>query len=216
MDERSHKRKGNYGEHYDRYNYGGYEIQIVVTTRNHNPRGTNLELETMKEKDKELKLFIELCASYLTLVGNVIVNPFTCDLAFGIDHMLKCSSLCAYLAKQLLEFMWLLFCEKNMNGSFKVFKVHICDLVKTTSENGVLELTLKDLDEKLVYPISFIAYLLKRDMLKDFLVQNMTSCVKLLNQSFGGNLLYSLTFKEFLDELISLLYCKEELGDSLH
>ncbi|KAI5652515.1 hypothetical protein M9H77_29702 [Catharanthus roseus] len=51
---------------------------------------------------KELKLFLELYASYVTLVGNVIVNPFTCNLAFGIDHMLKCSSPCAYLEKQLL------------------------------------------------------------------------------------------------------------------
>ncbi|KAI5671897.1 hypothetical protein M9H77_12261 [Catharanthus roseus] len=86
------------------------------------------------------------------------------------------------------EFLWLLFCGKKMNGSFK------------------------DHDEKLVYPISFIDYLLKRDILKDFLVQNTTSCDKLLHQAFGGILLYSLTFKEFLDELISLLYCKEELG----
>ncbi|KAI5676234.1 hypothetical protein M9H77_07184 [Catharanthus roseus] len=110
------------------------------------------------------------------------------------------------------EFMWLLFCGKKMNGSFKVLNVHPCDIVKTTFENGVFQLTLKDPDEKLAYPISFIDYLLKCDILKDLLVQNTTSCVKLLNQSFGGILLYSLTLKEFLDELISLLYCKEELG----
>ncbi|KAI5653011.1 hypothetical protein M9H77_30198 [Catharanthus roseus] len=176
----------------------------------------------------------------ITLFGNVKVNPFTCDLAFDIDHMLKCSSPCAYLEKQLLvlivdgflkalllgnlhgfqlyhfhfkEFMWLLFHGKKMNGGFMVLKVHPSDLVKTTFENGVFELALEDLDEKLVYPISFIDYLLNHDILKDFLVQNTTCCVKLLKQSFGGILLYSLTFKEFLDELISLLYCKEELGE---
>ncbi|KAI5664541.1 hypothetical protein M9H77_23864 [Catharanthus roseus] len=103
------------------------------------------------------------------------------------------------------------FCVKKMNGSFKVLKVHRCDLVKTTFENGVFELTLKDLGEKLVYPISVIDCLLKRDILKDFLVQNTTSCVKLLIESFGGILTYSLIFKEFLDMLISLLYCKEKL-----
>ncbi|KAI5657926.1 hypothetical protein M9H77_26719 [Catharanthus roseus] len=54
---------------------------------------------------KELKLFLELYVSYVT-----------CDLAFDIDRMLKCSSPCAYLEKQLLEFMWLLFCGKKMNG----------------------------------------------------------------------------------------------------
>ncbi|KAI5672375.1 hypothetical protein M9H77_12739 [Catharanthus roseus] len=31
-----------------------------------------------------------------------MVNPFSCDLAFDIDHMLKCSSPRAYLDKQLL------------------------------------------------------------------------------------------------------------------
>ncbi|KAI5653180.1 hypothetical protein M9H77_30367 [Catharanthus roseus] len=306
---------------------------------------------------KELKLFLELYAPYVTLVGNVIVNLFTCDLAFDIDHILKCSSPCSYLEKQLLvsivrinpsyhdlellrdniffdllvanfssscasmwskihiffgsfvesgydervswfpwssssdfhakfkgkfvencdyessflyafmknlygfipsiqllslvshkfefppdeqkflivdgflkalllgnfhgfqfyyfhfkEFMWLLFCGKKINDSFKVLKVLLYDLLKTTFDNGVFELALKDLDEKLLYPISFIDCLLKYDILKDFLFQNTTSCVKLLNQSFGGILLYSLTFKEFLDELISLLYCKVELG----
>ncbi|KAI5676013.1 hypothetical protein M9H77_06963 [Catharanthus roseus] len=147
-----------------------------------------------KVKSVELKLFFELYASYVTLVGNVMNNPFTCDLALYINRILKCSSPCAYLEKQLL---------------FKVLKVHPCDLVITTFENGVYELTLKILDEKLVYPISFIDYLLKHDILKDFLVQNI---VNLLNQSIGGILLYSLTFKEFLNEFILLLYCNEELG----
>ncbi|KAI5663090.1 hypothetical protein M9H77_22413 [Catharanthus roseus] len=245
---------------------------------------------------KELKLFLELHASHVTLVGNVMVNPFTCNLALNVDHMFKFSSLCAYFEKQLLfgvarikpsyhdlellydnlffdllvanfstsyasiwskihillesfsiqllcflshrfefphdeqkvfivdeflkalllgnfhrfqfyhfhckEFMWLLFCGKKMNSSLKVIKVHLCDLVKTTFENGVFELTLKYLDEKLVYSISFTDYLLKGDILKDFLVQNTNSCVKLLNQSFGGTLLHSQTFKEFFKELI--------------
>ncbi|KAI5676326.1 hypothetical protein M9H77_07276 [Catharanthus roseus] len=85
------------------------------------------------------------------------------------------------------EFMWLLFCEKKMNGYFKVLKIHLCNLVKTTFENGVFELTLKNLVEKLlVYPISFIDFLFKDDMLNDLLVQNTISCVKLLNQIFGA------------------------------
>ncbi|KAI5671397.1 hypothetical protein M9H77_11761 [Catharanthus roseus] len=54
---------------------------------------------------KVLKLFLELHASYVTLVGNVMVNPFTCDLAFDIDHMLKCSFPCAYLEKQLFVYI---------------------------------------------------------------------------------------------------------------
>ncbi|KAI5672354.1 hypothetical protein M9H77_12718 [Catharanthus roseus] len=49
-----------------------------------------------------------------------------------------------------------LFCGKKTNGSFKVLKVHPCDLVKTTFENGVSELALKDLDEKIVYPIPLL------------------------------------------------------------
>ncbi|KAI5667357.1 hypothetical protein M9H77_17210 [Catharanthus roseus] len=49
-----------------------------------------------------IKLFLELYASYVTLDGNMMVNPLTCDLTFDIDHMLKCSSPCAYLKKQLL------------------------------------------------------------------------------------------------------------------
>ncbi|KAI5652888.1 hypothetical protein M9H77_30075 [Catharanthus roseus] len=37
----------------------------------------------------KLKLTLELHASFVTLVGNVMVNPFTCEVAFDIDHMLK-------------------------------------------------------------------------------------------------------------------------------
>ncbi|KAI5653002.1 hypothetical protein M9H77_30189 [Catharanthus roseus] len=51
---------------------------------------------------KELKLFLELYASYVTLVGNKMVNSFTRDLAFVVDYMLKCSSPCAYFEEQLL------------------------------------------------------------------------------------------------------------------
>ncbi|KAI5680964.1 hypothetical protein M9H77_02191 [Catharanthus roseus] len=69
---------------------------------------------------KELKLFLDLYASYVTLVGN------------------------------MMEFMWLLFCGKKMNGSLTVLKVHPCDLVKTTFENSVFELALEELDQKLV------------------------------------------------------------------
>ncbi|KAI5667930.1 hypothetical protein M9H77_17783 [Catharanthus roseus] len=297
---------------------------------------------------KELKFFLELYASYVTLVGNLMFNPFTCQLSFNVSHMLKCYSPCAYFEKELLvsviryirpsyqdlellydnlffdlhvanfssscasmwskihillesfdesgyderiswfswsltgvfhaklkgefvenfyyessflyasmkaldefipfiqllclvshkfefphdeqkvltldnflkaslfgsihgfqlyhfyfkKLMWLLLCGKKMNDSFKVLQVYLCDLVKTTFEKGVFELTLKNLIEKhLVYPISFIDFLFK-DILNDLLVQNTISYVKPLNQSFGGILLYSLTFKEFLEELI--------------
>ncbi|KAI5668880.1 hypothetical protein M9H77_18733 [Catharanthus roseus] len=50
---------------------------------------------------KELKLFLELYVSYVTLVGNVMVNPFTCELALDVAHIFKSSSSCAYLEKQL-------------------------------------------------------------------------------------------------------------------
>ncbi|KAI5676311.1 hypothetical protein M9H77_07261 [Catharanthus roseus] len=270
---------------------------------------------------KELKFFLELWASYMTLIGNFMVNPFTCELVLYVDYMLKCSSLCAYFEKQLLvcvtrikpsyhdlelsyddlffdllvanfssscastwsiihilleyfvesgynkriswfswslrdvfhaklkgefvensllfgnihgfqfyhfhfkEFMWLLLCGKKMNDSFKVLKVHLCNLVKTTFENGVFQLTLKNLVEKdLVYSIHFIKFLFKDDILNDFLIQNTSSCVKLLNQSFGGSLLYSLTFNEFFEELIfkmgfkilNVLMMKSRLFFSLH
>ncbi|KAI5669854.1 hypothetical protein M9H77_19707 [Catharanthus roseus] len=41
---------------------------------------------------KELKLFLELNASYVTLVGNIMVNPFTCEQALDVAHMFKSSS----------------------------------------------------------------------------------------------------------------------------
>ncbi|KAI5667723.1 hypothetical protein M9H77_17576 [Catharanthus roseus] len=74
------------------------------------------------------------------------------------------------------EVIWLLICGKKMNGIFKVLKVQLCDIVKTTFKNN--------------------------DILHEFLVQNTNSCVELLNQPLDGTLLYSLTFKELLDELI--------------
>ncbi|KAI5676524.1 hypothetical protein M9H77_07474 [Catharanthus roseus] len=148
---------------------------LTTTYRTNSNRGMKAKEEGMgkelsisfEDTSLRVKLFLELYASYVTLMGNV------------------------------MEFKWLQFCGKKMNGSFKVFKVHPCDLVKTTFENSVSELALKDLDEKLVYPISFIDYLLKRDIVKDFLVQNTTSCVKLLNKFIDDILLYSLTSKDF-------------------
>ncbi|KAI5663314.1 hypothetical protein M9H77_22637 [Catharanthus roseus] len=40
-----------------------------------------------------------------------------------------------------------------------------------------------------------------KETLNDSIVQNTKSCVKIENQSLGAALLYSLTFKKFLDEL---------------
>ncbi|KAI5667957.1 hypothetical protein M9H77_17810 [Catharanthus roseus] len=51
---------------------------------------------------KELKLFLELNAFYVILVGDCMANLFTCRLVLDIDHILKCSSSCAFLEKQLM------------------------------------------------------------------------------------------------------------------
>ncbi|KAI5681839.1 hypothetical protein M9H77_03067 [Catharanthus roseus] len=101
------------------------------------------------------------------------------------------------------EFMRLLHFRKKMSGSLKVFKAHLCDLEKTAFGNRVFERNLKNLVEKhLVYSIASIDFLFKDETLNESIVQNTKSCVKIKNQSLGATLLYSLTFKEFLDELI--------------
>ncbi|KAI5682963.1 hypothetical protein M9H77_04191 [Catharanthus roseus] len=124
-------------------------------------------------------------------------------LVLDLDQMLKYSSSCAFLEKQLMEFMWLLNFRKKMNGSLKVFKAHLFDLVKTTFGNGVFELNLKNLLEKhLVYSTAFVDFLFKDEALNETIVQNTKSSVEIENQSLGATSLYSLTFKEFLDELI--------------
>ncbi|KAI5652872.1 hypothetical protein M9H77_30059 [Catharanthus roseus] len=261
---------------------------------------------------KELKLFLELNAFCVILVGNFMVNHFTCELVHNIDHILKYSSPCAFLEKQLwvsiarikpsyhdLEllhdnflfdrlnanvstscasmwskiciflrtfvengymervccFLWT-FCgdfhakfkgefvencdyessflyaskksldgfipsiellclvrykfefphekkRKKMNGILKVFKAHLCDLVETTFGQGIFELNLKNLvDKHLVYSSAFVDFVFKYEALNKKIVQNTKSCVKIENQSLGATLLYFLTFKEFLDELI--------------
>ncbi|KAI5653595.1 hypothetical protein M9H77_30782 [Catharanthus roseus] len=95
-----------------------------------------------------VNIVLRIVCLYVTLVGNLMVNPFTCELALDVDHMLKCSSPRAYLEKQHLEFMRLLLCGKKMNSSFEVLKVHLCDLVKTKFANAVSKLTLKNFVEK--------------------------------------------------------------------
>ncbi|KAI5682058.1 hypothetical protein M9H77_03286 [Catharanthus roseus] len=100
------------------------------------------------------------------------------------------------------ELMRLLNFTKKLNGSLKVFKAHPCDLVKTTFGNGVFELNLKNLVEKhLVSSIASIEFFFKDETLNESIVQKTKSYVKIENQSLGATLLYSLTFKEFLDEL---------------
>ncbi|KAI5673135.1 hypothetical protein M9H77_13499 [Catharanthus roseus] len=69
------------------------------------------------------------------------------------------------------ELKRLLICGKEDNSSLKVLKVHLRDFVKTNFEDDV------------------------------FSVKNTSFCVKLLNQSIGGTLLYYLIFTELLDEL---------------
>ncbi|KAI5672862.1 hypothetical protein M9H77_13226 [Catharanthus roseus] len=39
----------------------------------------------------------------MTLVGNLMVNPFTCKVVLDVSRMFKFSSLCTYLKKQLLD-----------------------------------------------------------------------------------------------------------------
>ncbi|KAI5650513.1 hypothetical protein M9H77_36518 [Catharanthus roseus] len=57
----------------------------------------------MKAKEEGMGKELSMVVCPLCDFGwNVMINPFTCDLAFDIDHMLKCSSPCAYLEKQLL------------------------------------------------------------------------------------------------------------------
>ncbi|KAI5667469.1 hypothetical protein M9H77_17322 [Catharanthus roseus] len=45
-------------------------------------------------------------------VGNVMGNPFTCNLSIDVDHMFKFSSPCAYFEKQLLSHS----SHKKLNG----------------------------------------------------------------------------------------------------
>ncbi|KAI5664553.1 hypothetical protein M9H77_23876 [Catharanthus roseus] len=73
-----------------------------------------------------------------------------------------------------------------MNRSLKLFKVHPCDLVKTTSGNGVFELNLKNLVEKhVVYSIASIDLLFKDKTLNESIVQNTKSCVKIEREEGG-------------------------------
>ncbi|KAI5667417.1 hypothetical protein M9H77_17270 [Catharanthus roseus] len=162
---------------------------------------SNLFLFYLMFSFKELKLSLELNAFYVISVRNCMVNLFTCELVLDVDHMLR----------------------KKMNGSLKVFKAHLSDLVKTTYGNDVFDLNLKNLVEKhLVYCIAFIDFLFKYEALNESIVQNIKSCVKIENQSLGTTLLYSLTFKKFLDELnfkrelkFRNSYCVETLVDKL-
>ncbi|KAI5681515.1 hypothetical protein M9H77_02743 [Catharanthus roseus] len=68
--------------------------------------------------------------------------------------------------------------EANWGGSFKVLKVHLCGLLKTTFENHAFELNLKELVEKHHdYIISFIEILWKDVFLNDLLVQSKNLCL---------------------------------------
>ncbi|KAI5657997.1 hypothetical protein M9H77_26790 [Catharanthus roseus] len=110
---------------------------------------------------KELKLFLEF--DYIQIpcdeLEPLIVDETWTTLLLGNFHRFQ------FYHFYFKEFMWLLFYGKKMNGSFKVLKAYVCDLVKTIFENGAFELTLKNLDEKnLVYSIAFIDFLLKGDV----------------------------------------------------
>ncbi|KAI5667942.1 hypothetical protein M9H77_17795 [Catharanthus roseus] len=66
---------------------------------------SNLFLFYLVFSFKELKLFLILNIFYVILVGNRMVNLFTCEIVLDIDYMLKYSSPCAFLEKQLLLVM---------------------------------------------------------------------------------------------------------------
>ncbi|KAI5649471.1 hypothetical protein M9H77_35476 [Catharanthus roseus] len=72
--------------------------------------------------------------------------------------------------------------------SFKVLKVHPCDLVKTTFENGVFELALKELDEKLVQAIQ--DWLISKSAFVEENIHNVTSFYNKFNKEL--NILASL------------------------
>ncbi|KAI5662181.1 hypothetical protein M9H77_21504 [Catharanthus roseus] len=65
---------------------------------------------------KELKLFLELYASYVNLDRNVMVNLFTSDLAFDIDNMLKCSSHVLILRSNFWKLPWVSILSFSFQG----------------------------------------------------------------------------------------------------
>ncbi|KAI5682506.1 hypothetical protein M9H77_03734 [Catharanthus roseus] len=54
-------------------------------------------------KESKGKTKREILCLFVTLVGNLKVNPFTYEQALDVAHVLKCSSPYAYLEKQLLD-----------------------------------------------------------------------------------------------------------------
>ncbi|KAI5654566.1 hypothetical protein M9H77_31753 [Catharanthus roseus] len=170
-----------------------------------------------------------------------------------IDHMLKFSSSCAFLEKQLtvsiarikpscrdLELLHdnLIFDRlfANVSTSCASMCSKICIFLRAFVENGYDERahcffwTLcgdfhakfkGEIVENFDYESSFLYaskknldgfipfikllsfnFLFKDETLNESIVQNTKSCVKLENQSLGATLHYSLTFKEFFDDLI--------------
>ncbi|KAI5658127.1 hypothetical protein M9H77_26920 [Catharanthus roseus] len=101
------------------------------------------------------------------------------------------------------ESIMVLESENKWRGNFKVLKVHLCGLSKTTFEKRAFKLNLKELIEKhLDYITSFIEILWKDVFLNDLLVQNKNLCVLSLHLAFSGNLFYHLPFKEFLEKMV--------------
>ncbi|KAI5676210.1 hypothetical protein M9H77_07160 [Catharanthus roseus] len=180
------------------------EVKLFTNSNNHflacfSPSVQKFEVHNMENEEI---LIYKLCKTISFLPSASFLKPNHGMKAReeGMGKELSISfedtSLSLSLNPLFLYASYVTLVGNKMNGSFEVLKVHLYDFLKTNFENGVFELALRDLDEKLVYSIFFIDYLLKCDILKDFLVQKTTSCVKLLNQYFGGIFLYSLTFKE--------------------
>ncbi|KAI5681571.1 hypothetical protein M9H77_02799 [Catharanthus roseus] len=142
-----------------------------------------------------MKDFDELIPSIQTLcfVSHELELPYDEQKVLNVDEFLKALLFenihgFQFYYFHLKELKWLLICGKENNG--RVLKAHLYNIVKTTFENSVFELTWKILVEKhLIYSIPFIDFLFKDDIFNDLLVQNTSSCVKLLNHSFDGTLL---------------------------
>ncbi|KAI5652289.1 hypothetical protein M9H77_29476 [Catharanthus roseus] len=113
-------------------------------------------LDTLVKNYQDFTLLNQL----LLYVGDHIKIPCDEYETLVVDESLKTLLLGNFHGFQLYHFyfkelhfyfkelMLLLICGKKMNCSLKVLKAHLCDFVKTTFENGVFELTWKNLIEK--------------------------------------------------------------------
>ncbi|KAI5671398.1 hypothetical protein M9H77_11762 [Catharanthus roseus] len=145
---------------------------------------------------EELKSLSDSYNFQVNLIGDM------CIISFKVNLFLLGASMTNFLSSHFFLEDLLMSTNVVLDPSCYGF-AHLCDPVKTTFRNSILELNLKNLVEKhLVYSSAFVNFLFKGEALNERVVQYTKSCVKIENPSLGATLLYSLTFKEFLDELI--------------